>query len=671
VAYASGGYYATSLAVADVNADGKLDLLVANECAVGSNCSTSGGASVLLGNGDGTFRAALTYGSGGQFPYSVAVGDLNGDGKPDLLLVNQCADSVCANGALGVLLGNGTGNFPAASSTTIPAYSFASLALADFDGDGKMDVASAGAVLLLGNGDGSFQNSLSLGFAGFGIVAGDFNRDGRPDLALGGVSVLLNTDTQGLKTTASLASSLNPSSFGQAITFTARVAPHGTYSPTGSVVFKDGATVLGTMSLSSRHTTFTTSALSGGNHSITASYSGDSNFLTAVSSALNQQIAAATTVTALTSSTAPISLNQSVTYTARVTSQYGGVATGTVTFKDRSKTIAVVPVASGQASYSTSYSTAGTQLMTAVYSGDVSNSGSTSPVLSVYVESGPVASKTVITTSASPSLVSQLVTFTATITSSYGSIPDGGSVNFYDGTVMIGSSGTLGGVATLSTSALLAKTHTIKATYLGNASFKPSLGLVQQVVLDFNSSITVTAAPSPSAYGQAVMLTATVTSTAPGGPTGMVTFKSGTSLLGTAELNSGTASLSTKKLVAGVDTITASYNGDTRSAKSAEAMTDTVHQATSVAALASSLNPSPAGRIVRLTATVNSPTTVVTGSVTFMDGANVLATVSLAGGKATYGLASLSPGTHKVTAVYHGTANIAGCTSPQLVETVN
>jgi hypothetical protein len=191
------------------------------------------------------------------------------------------------------------------------------------------------------------------------------------------------------------------------------------------------------------------------------------------------------------------------------------------------------------------------------------------------------------------------------------------------------------------------------------------------VVLDFNSSITVTAAPSPSAYGQAVMLTATVTSTAPGGPTGMVTFKSGTSLLGTAELNSGTASLSTKKLVAGVDTITASYNGDTRSAKSAEAMTDTVHQATSVAALASSLNPSPAGRIVRLTATVNSPTTVVTGSVTFMDGANVLATVSLAGGKATYGLASLSPGTHKVTVVYHGTANIAGCTSPQLVETVN
>jgi len=81
VTYGSGGYYATSLAVADVNGDGKPDLLVANECAIGSNCGSSGKVGVLLGNGDGTFQAPVTYSSGGQFPYSLAVGDVNGDGN--------------------------------------------------------------------------------------------------------------------------------------------------------------------------------------------------------------------------------------------------------------------------------------------------------------------------------------------------------------------------------------------------------------------------------------------------------------------------------------------------------------------------------------------------------------------------------------------------------------
>jgi hypothetical protein len=671
VPYASGGYYATSLGVSDLNGDGKLDLVVANECAVGSNCSSSGNVSVLLGNGDGSFRAAVTYGSGGQFPYSVAVGDVSGDGKADLLVVNQCADSVCANGSLGVLLGNGNGVFPTASPTTIPAFSFAALALADFDGDGRLDVASSGGILLLGKGDGSFQDALSLGVAGFGIAVGDFNRDGRADLALGGIAVLLNTGTQGLKTTASLVSSLNPSNFGQAVTLTARLTPHGTYSPTGSIVFRDGATVLGTMSLSNRHTNFITSTLSGGSHSITASYSGDSNFLATVSSALNQQIAVVSTVTTLTSSTSPIPLNQAVTYTAAVASQYGGTVTGTVTFKDRAATIAVVSMTGNQASCSISYSVAGTHLITAVYSGDVSNSGSTSPILKAYVESGPVASKTVITTSGSPSLIDQPVNFTAMISSAYGSIPDGGTVNFYDGTAAIGSGETTGSVATLSTSGLSTKTHIIKATYMGDASFKSSSGSVQQVVLTYQSSVTVTLTPSPSAYGQAVTVTATVTSTAPGGPTGAVTFKNGSTVLGTATLNSGTASLITTKLAVGTDSITASYNGDTRSAKSVEAMTDIVHQATTVAALASSLNPSPAGRIVRLTATVDSPTTLVTGSVTFMDGANTLATVNLTGGKATYSTTTLSVGAHNVTAVYHGTVNIIGCTSPSLMQTVN
>ena len=100
VTYGTGGIYADSVAVADVNGDGKLDLVAEN---YGSN-----NVGVLLGNGDGTFQTAVTYGSGGAYPYSVAVADVNGDGKPDIVVANSGSSNV------GVLLGNGDGTFQTA-----------------------------------------------------------------------------------------------------------------------------------------------------------------------------------------------------------------------------------------------------------------------------------------------------------------------------------------------------------------------------------------------------------------------------------------------------------------------------------------------------------------------------------------------------------------------------
>lgn len=103
--YAAGGYYASSVAIADVNGDGHLDLVVASQC-YNTGCSPflSGPVSVMLGNGDGTFQDAVGYGSGGEYPVSVAIADVNGDGHPDLAVVNQ-------NDQVGVLLGNGDGSF--------------------------------------------------------------------------------------------------------------------------------------------------------------------------------------------------------------------------------------------------------------------------------------------------------------------------------------------------------------------------------------------------------------------------------------------------------------------------------------------------------------------------------------------------------------------------------
>jgi len=108
VTYDSGGFYAVSVAVGDVNGDGKPDLVVANQANSLGNTET-GVVGVLLGNGDGTFKTAVTYGSGSNGPFSVAVADVNEDGKLDLLVANQRLNpgGEPPGGVVGVLLGNG------------------------------------------------------------------------------------------------------------------------------------------------------------------------------------------------------------------------------------------------------------------------------------------------------------------------------------------------------------------------------------------------------------------------------------------------------------------------------------------------------------------------------------------------------------------------------------
>ncbi|HEV7219537.1 MAG TPA: FG-GAP-like repeat-containing protein, partial [Terriglobales bacterium] len=197
VSYASAGQGAFSIVVGDFNRDGIPDLAVVNNCA-STGCSSGGTVGILLGKGDGTFKPAVTYSSGGQGAYSLATADFNNDGIADLAVVNNCANSTCSNGgAVGVLLGNGDGTFQApivSSSGGLFAYS---LAIADFNQDWHPDLAvsneyggtSNGGTLsvLLGNGDGTFQaaaNYDSDGTNPFSVVAADFHIFGSTDLAV-------------------------------------------------------------------------------------------------------------------------------------------------------------------------------------------------------------------------------------------------------------------------------------------------------------------------------------------------------------------------------------------------------------------------------------------------------------------------------------------------------
>jgi hypothetical protein len=175
-----------------------------------------------------------------------------------------------------------------------------------------------------------------------------------------------------------------------------------------------------------------------------------------------------------------VSLNQRVTYTATVTGQYGGAVTGSVTFSDGGVAVATITLNRNQTTYTTSYKTRATHVMTATYSGDSNNASSISSSLAEQVEG--FASRTAVTTSGSPSQMGQPVTFTATVTSKKGSIPDGELVTFYHGKTVLGSVALANEKATFTTSTLSAKKHTIKASYGGDDNFNPSSGVVSQIV---------------------------------------------------------------------------------------------------------------------------------------------------------------------------------------------
>jgi hypothetical protein len=277
----------------------------------------------------------------------------------------------------------------------------------------------------------------------------------------------------------------------------------------------------------------------------------------------------------------------------------------------------------------------------------------------------------------------QPVTFTAMVSSSTPPAPIG-SVTFKDGpnvlaTVSLDSSGN----ASYTPPMLSAGCHFITAAYSGDATYGPgSMELVQPVLQ--TSSVTLSAMPNPSVYGQAVTFTATITA---GGPTankpeGLVTFMDGNQVLGTVTLNplglassDGQVSFTTSSLAAGNHTITAVYSGDTNFTGSAsDALTQVVNQAETTTALDSSRNPSTFGDAVTFTATVtpNAPGSgTPTGVVIFMDGDTVLGTATLdANGHATFTISDLAVGHHSIMAVYTGDDNFMGSTSPVVDQVV-
>jgi len=194
----------SDVVVGDFNGDGKPDIAVANR--------GSGSVSILLNNGDGTFAPAMNF-DAGDSPSVIAVGDFNADGKLDLAAFQPGNFDLSVAGSVNVLLGNGDGSFRAPQTVALTPFAY-QMAVADFNLDRKSDLAvssvdfSTGTPVVtlsifLGKGDGTFQPATQISAPAPGVgrdagvlTTGEFNGDGKPDLALanrgdGTISILL------------------------------------------------------------------------------------------------------------------------------------------------------------------------------------------------------------------------------------------------------------------------------------------------------------------------------------------------------------------------------------------------------------------------------------------------------------------------------------------------
>ena len=561
----------------------------------------------------------------------------------------------------------------------------------------------------------------SVPFTAFGsqtVVAtyttGDTNFSGSTSNS---VTQAIATDPTATTVTSNAASA----TVNQMVTFTATIAPTftGTAHPTGTVAFtyivNGGSPVTlcasATVSTSGSGGTATCTQpfSTNGNFSVTATYSGDTNFATSAGSVL-QPVGLTPTTTTVVALPTTSSVNQSVLFTATVTptttgsTNPSGSVTFTYSFSGGPSVILcsgqALTVATGKATCTGTLPSAGSYAVTANYSGDTnfgssSNSGSllaltvTQPTTTLSLSSSPTAS-----------VVNQPVAFTAVITPAFtGTTLPTGTVTFTDTststtlcTITVSATGT---VPACNFAFLAAATHTVSATYNGDANFpKTSSNVVTEAVSQSTTTTAVAGAPSSSSVNQPVTFTATVLPTVSGTtiPTGTVAFTyvlnggSPVTLCASQALsNLGIATCTDPLPAQGAYTITATYSGDGSFKTSSGSTPQSVAGSPTTTTVVASPNPSSVNQPVLFTATVKTTvtgSTSPTGTVAFTYSLNGGAAVTLCAAApvtSSTGIATClqplpteapSASPYVVTAKYSGDANFVTSTNT-VNQTVN
>ncbi|AFL90536.1 gluconolactonase [Terriglobus roseus DSM 18391] len=377
-------------------------------------------------------------------------------------------------------------------------------------------------------------------------------------------------------TNISLSSSTNPAIGGNAVTFTAQVAGAAansgvTAAPTGTMIFHEGATVLGTVALNGAGAaSLTTSSLTVGSHNIVATYSGDVRYGGNDSAILTQVIRNASSQSVLTTSANPSVFAAPLTLTVRVTGN-GGAPTGNVNFLDGTTTIGQAALNAGTAVFTTSSLAPGIHSLSAIYVGDSNNSASTTVAVNQQVQQ---ITQIAVVSSSNPALTLDRPTLTATVRTVTGAFATG-NVRFTDGTVVLGTSALTGGVATLVPNAFTAGTHSITVAYSGDTSDLPSVSPALQLIVNLRpTQNTVTATLPTTLSGGVLTLISVLKYDGPVSPTGVTTFSTATGVIGSASVGAnGIATLNVQgSAIPGK--ITATYSGDASYSASTSQPTD-------------------------------------------------------------------------------------------------
>jgi hypothetical protein len=626
--------YVEPIELVDTRQNGLLDAVVTDE--------NASGACVSLNKGDGTFAAPICYSApAGE---SVAVGDLNGDGYPDLVV----SSFYSANGPTAILLGSSTGTFQIASSG-LPA-SVTSVALADLNGDGKLDVVlgnngvaddSPGTIAVAyGNGDGTFGTPANLNATVDGdsvgyVAVGDLNGDGVPDILAvdppATVNVMLGSVTTSATATAT------------------------GISPVGPVTNAD---------------------------MVVAEYSGDDYFSTSASASTSLTPQPVPTTLTLQTSASTVTVGSQVTLTATISpgSAQGYSPSTPVVFYMNGNSIGSVTPSHGVAVLTPRLSVVQTASFTASFAGD-----------SNFISSNTTTARSVVVQQAATTLTLQVCNYVGTwicpaTTSNYGgeieitaqlapytvtggTSSDGESVTFYNGTQILGTSSLSGGFATLDLDQPAAGVYSITASYGGDANFIASnSSAASMTVQKITPTVTLSVNPaSPNPYGAPVYLSATF-QTYPYLPnnTESATFYNGATIVGTAQFIGGTANLTLHNLPVGSYNFTATYAGDSNYNSTYTSPSSFIVQKAQTTLMIGTggLASGPYGNPLTLYATLSWPSspgenTPNGDQITFYQNGSIIGFGTLVNGTAQYTVNVPPAGTDSYSAVFGGDPSFA------------
>jgi len=495
----TGGQFG-SIAIADFNGDGIPDVAVAN--------TTAHLITILLGKGDGTLTASSAAPSSTN-SLTIATGDFNGDGVPDLVGITD------QNNSATILLGNGDGTFTQKSPGPSTGGPPVSIAVGDFNGDGKTDLAfsclpgqqlpneqTGTLAVFLGNGDGTFTPAGSPSQVAYGpALVGDFNGDGKADIVIN-TSILLGDGSGAFAVPAGGINIIGP--FGGGIALAA-----GDLNGDGRTdLVGDGAVLMAATQTATATMQGLAVPVATGTQQVAASYAGDSNYTGSISSTVALAATPGTPTVVVTSSVAQVFTGYAVGLTATVTGS-GLTPTGTVIFYAGSSLLGEGTLnSSGAATYTTSSLPVGSNNITASYGGDTNYNAANSPATVVVVAPpGTVTPTVTVTPSASSVTDQQSLTVAVSIAGGAGQPTPTGVLALTAGSYNAQQPLANGAASfTIAAGVLSSGSNTLTFTYLGDATYK-SVSATSAVTV----SRVLIAASTPASLMPGAMSTATVT----------------------------------------------------------------------------------------------------------------------------------------------------------------